>query len=117
MPDLSALRRIGGFAGGWLVDSETGSVMASETAPSSIDHLETMGTAISMAKANLKALCHGHQEDRVDDILISLGRRMHLIRPLDGSSRLCMCIALDSESANPLLARMQLRRIVQGLRL
>lgn len=116
-PDISALRRIGGFVGGWLVDSETGSVMASETAPNDTDHPDTMSMAISMAKANLKALCHGHQEDRVDDILISLGRRMHLIRPLDGSSRLCMCIALDSENANPLMARMQLRRIVKGLRL
>lgn len=115
-PDISALRRIGGFAGGWLVDSETGSVMASETARSDTDHSETMITAINMAQANLKALCHGRQEERIDDILISLGRRMHLIRPLDGSPRLCLCVALDSESANPLLARMQLRRIAQGLR-
>ena len=115
-PDLSALRRIGGFAGGWLVDSDSGSVLASETARSDQDHAETMTTAINMAKANLKALCHGHQEERIDDILISLGRRMHLIRPLDGSSRLCLCVALDSESANPLLARMQVRRIAQGLK-
>lgn len=116
-PDISALRRIGGFTGGWLIDSETGAVIASETAASASDHSDTMITAISMAKANLQALCHGRQEERVDDILISLGRRMHLIRPLDGPSRLCMCVALDSESANPLLARMQLRRIVQGLQL
>lgn len=115
-PDLSALRRIGGFAGGWLVDSETGSVMASETARNDGDHDATMTTAIAMAKANLKALCAGHREERIDDILISLGQRMHLIRPLDGSPRLCLCIALDSEDANPLLARMQLRRIAQSLR-
>ena len=91
-------------------------MLASETARSDQDHAETMTTAINMAKANLKALCHGHQEERIDDILISLGRRMHLIRPLDGSSRLCLCVALDSESANPLLARMQVRRIAQGLK-
>lgn len=115
-PDLSALRRIGGFTGGWLVDSETGAVMASETAHVEGDHTETMTTAITMAKANLKALCNGHQDERIDDILISLGRRMHLIRPLDGSTRLCLCVALDSEGANPLLARMQLRRIAQNLR-
>ena len=92
-------------------------MITSETARGDTDHSETMATAINMAKANLTALCHGRQEERIDDILISLGRRMHLIRPLDAPSRLCICVALDSESANPLLARMQLRRIVQGLRL
>ena len=115
-PDLSGLRRIGGFTGGWLVDSTTGSVMASETGRGDADPAATMATAVDMARANLKALGDGNREDRIDDILITLGRRMHLIRPLDGATGLCLCVALDSESANPLLARMQLRRIAQGLR-
>ena len=37
------------------------------------------------------------------------------IRALDGTLGLCLCVVLDSESANPRLARMQLRRIAQGL--
>jgi serine/threonine protein kinase len=115
-PDLSGLRRIGGFTGGWLVDSVTGSVMASETGRGDADPAATMATAIDMAQANLKAL-GSNREERIDDILITLGRRMHLIRPLDGTLGLCLCVVLDSESANPLLARMQLRRIAQGLRL
>ncbi|WP_333818117.1 serine/threonine-protein kinase [Tabrizicola sp.] len=115
-PDLSSLRRIGGFTGGWLVDSATGSVMASETGRGDADPAATMATAVDMAQANLKALGSG-REERIDDILITLGRRMHLIRPLEGASGLCLCVALDSENANPLLARMQLRRIAQGLRL
>jgi hypothetical protein len=41
---------------------------------------------------------------------------MYLIRPLDASPHLCLCLTLDSESANPLLARMQLRRVAQTLR-
>jgi len=116
-PDISALRRIGGFSGGWLVDSETGSVMASETGRNDRDQAETMATAIGMAQANLKALGRIGREDRIDDILITLGRRMHLIRPLEASPMLCLCVALDSESANPLLARMQLRRVAQALRM
>lgn len=116
-PDISALRRIGGFSGGWLVDSESGAVMATETGRTDADPVTTMATAVDMARANLRALNNGRHEDRIDDILITLGRRMHLIRPLDGSNSLCLCVALDSESANPLLARMQLRRIAQSLRL
>jgi hypothetical protein len=41
---------------------------------------------------------------------------MHLIRPLDASPTLCLCVVLDKESSNPLLARMQLRRVAQALR-
>lgn len=116
-PDISALRRIGGFSGGWLVDSETGTVMASETGRGDSDPKATMATAIDMARANVRAMSGGRKEDRIDDILISVGRRMHLIRPLDASPTLCLCVALDSESANPLLARMQVRRIAHALRL
>ena len=83
----------------------SGSVMASETGRNDRD------------QANLKALGRIGREDRIDDILITLGRRMHLIRPLEASPMLCLCVALDSESANPLLARMQLRRVAQALRM
>ena len=91
--------------------------MASETGRNDRDQAETMATAIGMAQANLKALGRIGREDRIDDILITLGRRMHLIRPLEASPMLCLCVALDSESANPLLARMQLRRVAQALRM
>ena len=116
-PDISAVRRLGGFAGGWLVDSATGMVVATEEGRGDADPEATRATAVDMARANLRALGGAPREDRLDDILITLGRRMHLIRPLDGSDGLCLCVVLDSESANPLLARMQLRRIAQGLRL
>ncbi|MBN8631070.1 MAG: serine/threonine protein kinase [Rhodobacterales bacterium] len=115
-PDLSALRRIGGFAGGWLVDSESGTVMASEEGHGGSEQTKTRSTAVDMARANLMAL-GTVREDRIDDILISLGSRMHLIRPLETTPTLCLCVVLDAESANPLLARMQLRRIASGLRI
>ncbi len=114
--DISALRRISGFTGGWLVDSESGSVMASETGRGDAHSAATMTTAVDMARANLTALGNSAHEERIDDILITLGRRMYLIRPLDASPHLCLCLTLDSESANPLLARMQLRRVAQTLR-
>lgn len=115
-PDISALRRIGGFTGGWLVDSASGTVIVSETGRGDADPAGTMATAVDIARANLLA-AGGQRGQRIDDILITLGRRMHLIRPLDGETGVCLCVVLDSESANPLLARMQLRRIAQTVRL
>ena len=115
-PDITALRRIGGFVGGWLVDGLTGSVIAREAGRGDADPEATMATAVDMARANLAALGTARRQTQIDDILITLGDRMHLIRPLDGATGLCLCVALDSESANPLLARMQLRRIAHSLR-
>lgn len=115
-PDITALRRIGGFAGGWLVDSTTGSVVASEPSRGDADPDATMTTAVDIARANLAAIGSARRQTQIDDILITLGQRMHLIRPLDGATGLCLCVALDTESANPLLARMQLRRIAHSLR-
>ncbi len=112
--DISGLRRISGFVAGWLVDCETGFVMSGEG--SEPDHEATRKVAIEVARANLRALAVSRREDPVEDIQISLGRRMHLIRPLNASPKVCLCVVLDQEEANPGMARMQLRRVEQSLR-
>ena len=112
--DISGLRRISGFVAGWLVDVETGFVMSGEGAEP--DHEATRAVAIDVARANLRVLGIGRRDDPVEDIVISLGHRMHLIRPLSASPKVCLCIVLDTEDANPGLARIQLRRVEQSLR-
>jgi hypothetical protein len=72
--------------------------------------------AIDLARANQRVLGADRREDPVDDILVSLGRRVHLIRPLGASPKVCLCVVLDMEMANLGLARVQLRRIEQALR-
>jgi hypothetical protein len=112
--DVSALRRISGFQGGWLVDSETGFVMSGEgTAP---DHDAARDAAVDIARSTLKALGTARREDWLDDIQISLGRSIYLVRPLRASPKVCLCVVLDQEMANPGLARVQLRRVEQSLR-
>jgi hypothetical protein len=110
--DLSGLRRISGFAGGCLVDSLSGQVMAGEDG----DGLSSRA-CVAMARANLQALMSLDGADAVDDIQVALGQRLHLIRPLDCAPRVFVCVALDKDSANPGLARVQLRRVAQAIRL
>ncbi len=110
--DLSALRRISGFLGGCLLDSLSGVVMAGEG--------EAEGTVqanAAVARANLQALEALGSCEAVDDIQIALGQKLHLIRPLDNAPRVFVCVALDKETANPGLARVQLRRVAQTIRL
>jgi hypothetical protein len=113
--DLSGLRRISGFRGGCLVDGLSGVVIAREPADGDDEAIAQANVAV--ARANLQALDSLGSVDAVDDILVALGRKLHLIRPLESSRQVCVCVALDAEAANPGLARMQLRRVAQAVRL
>ncbi len=113
--DISGLRRVSGFVGGWLVDGATGHVLAAEQDERHRDHEAVMAAAISLGRAHLRAM--EAVDDRVEDILVTLGRRVHLIRPLAQSPKAFLCVAMDAETANPGLARVQLRRIEQTIRL
>ena len=106
-----------GFLGGWLVDSDSGFVMAEEGGRHAFDHQTTISANVGVARANFKALDSLKRDDRVDDILISLSKELHLIRPLERTPKVFLCVALDKESANPGLARVQMKRVEQSVRL
>lgn len=110
--DLSGLRRISGFLGGCLVDSLSGAVMAGEG-----DDAPSTRASVAVARANAQALELLASGEAVDDIQIALGGKLHLIRPLDSAPRVFICVALDKDTANPGLARVQLRRVAQAVRL
>ena len=97
------------------MDGSTGSVLAAEGNAGDPMHEAAMAASVGLGRANLRAL--EGVEDKVDDILVTLGERVHLIRPLAQSPRTFLCVAMESESANPGLARVQLRRVEQSIRL
>jgi tRNA A-37 threonylcarbamoyl transferase component Bud32 len=113
--DLSGLRRITGFLGGCLVDGLSGVVMAGE--PGQEADEATTQASVAVARANLLALDGLPSAEAVDDIQIALGRKLHLMRPVDCAPRMFVCVALDKDTANPHLARVQLRRVAQAVRL
>ncbi|WP_149588541.1 serine/threonine-protein kinase [Tabrizicola flagellatus] len=113
--DLSGLRRISGFRGGWLIDGLTGSVMTSEGGTAESDAAAL--ALVAVARANLQALQAIEPGDAVEDIQITRMDKLHLVRPLDKSPHVHVCVTLDREEANPALARMQVRRVAQAIRL
>ena len=113
--DISSLRRTSGFAGAWLVDSATGHVLAAEQDDRRHDTEAVMAAAVGLGRATVRAM--ELVDDRVEDILVTLGRQVLLIRPLTHAARTFLCVAMDGESANPGLARVQLRRVEQSIRL
>ena len=112
--DISGLTNIGGFIGACLVDSETGLMMASEGG-AGFD-LEAAGAAnTEVVKAKLSAIDMLGLNDKIDDILITLGKQFHLIRPLEQSPTVFIYVALDKKSANLGMARVQVKKVEQTL--
>lgn len=114
--DISGLTNIGGFIGACLVDSETGLMMASEGG-GSLD-LEAAGAAnTEVVKAKLAAIEMLGLDDKIDDILITLGKQFHLIRPLEDTPTVFLYVALDKKAANLGMARVQVKNVEKTLSL
>ncbi|WP_106745904.1 hypothetical protein [Yoonia maritima] len=114
--DISKLTEVGGFIGACLVDSETGLMMASEGG-GALD-LEAAGAAnTEVVKAKLSAIEMLGLDDHIDDILITLGKQFHLIRPLDQTPTVFLYVALDKKLANLGMARVQVKNVEKTLNL
>lgn len=112
--EISGLADIAGFVGGCVVDSDTGLMLASEGG-GNLD-LEAAGAAnTQVVKAKLQAIETLGLDDVIEDILITLGKQFHLIRPLEQNPTVFIYVALDKKAANLGLARIQVKKVEQTL--
>ena len=108
--DISATTAIGGFIGSCLVDSDSGLMLASEGG-GRLDMEAAAALNTEVVKAKLQAIESLGLNDRIDDILITLGKQLHLIRPLENAPTMFLYVALDKKTANLGMARMQVKNI------
>lgn len=106
--DLTALTEIDGFIGACLVDSDSGMVLGQEGGGTFNLEVAAAGNT-EVVRAKRKTMKSLKLEDRIDDILITLGNHYHLIRPLQARESLFLYIAVDRKSANLAMARLALR--------
>lgn len=112
--DISGLEEITGFIGGCVVDSDTGLMLASHSV-GTFD-LEAAGAAnAEVVKAKNTAIRALGLEDTIEDILITLGKQYHLIRPLESNPSVFIYVSLDKKSANLGMARLQVKKVEQTL--
>jgi predicted regulator of Ras-like GTPase activity (Roadblock/LC7/MglB family) len=106
--NLSELSDIDGFLGACLVDSDSGMVLGmSGGTMINLDVAAAGNTEVVKAKRKtMKALA---LKDAIEDILITLGKQYHLIRPLESNDALFIYLALNRTNANLGMARMQLK--------
>jgi predicted regulator of Ras-like GTPase activity (Roadblock/LC7/MglB family) len=112
--DLGALKRLPGFQGAAVVDSETGLVLGRVEAPGRDLEAASAGNmeVIRAARRMVHAL---EIDDDVEDVLVTLGSQLHLARTVTRSPAIFLYMALDRDTANLGLARLTLKQVEEAI--
>lgn len=113
---LEPLTAIDGFIGSCLVDSDSGMMLGAQGGgPVNLELAAAGNTQVVRAKR--KTMDSLRLNDRIEDILISLGKQYHLIRPLESTPTIFLYLVLDRGKANLAMARHELRTFESSLSL
>jgi len=111
---LPKLMEIDGCTGCCIVDSNSGMMLgAAGGGPMNLEVAAAGNTEVVRSKRKtMKAL---NLQDTIEDMLITLGKQYHLIRPLSMNDGLFLYLVLDRQKANLAMARHQLTQIERDL--
>jgi hypothetical protein len=114
---LKEAMSIPGAVGTTLVDYDSGMSLGSMGGGDWLDLDIAAAGNTEVVRAKLRVMASLGLDDSIEDILITLNRQYHLIRPLTarGNSTLFLYLVLDRERANLALARHSLKRIETSL--
>ncbi|MGH7606491.1 MAG: hypothetical protein ACREME_04045, partial [Gemmatimonadales bacterium] len=73
--------------------------------------------AAEVVRAQQRALAATGSEDAIEDIMVTLGRQYHLIRPTGADQRVFLYLVLDRAHANLGMARRKLAALARRIAL
>ena len=111
---LPKLLEIEGCVGACIVDSNSGMTLGSIGGAGVDLEIAAAGNTevVRSKRKTMKAL---NLNDQIEDILITLGKAYHVIRPLASNDALFIYLVLDKTRANLAMARHQLKAVERDM--
>lgn len=110
---LADLTSLDGAKAAAIVDSGSGMVLGKIGNGIDLDVAAAGNTEVVRAKLQtMKAL---NLKDEIEDIMITLGKQYHLIRPMAKKEGVFIYLVLDRERSNLALARIKTKAVENGL--
>jgi len=106
--DLEPLKAIDGFLGTCLVAIGSGMMVGASGGDGINLELAAAGNT-EVLRAKLKTIRSLNFNDQIEDILISLGKQYHIIRPLESAATIFLYLVLDRDKANLAMAQNELK--------
>jgi hypothetical protein len=112
---LTKLGEIDGFVGACVVDSNSGMMLGAEGGGSTVNLEVAAAGNTEVVRAKRKTMTALSLKDAIEDILITLGKQYHLIRPLTQKDGLFVYLVLDRGRSNLALSRHHLAEACSAL--
>ena len=114
---LKEAMQIDGALGVALVDSASGMALATAGNPVDLDLDVAAAGNSSVVQAKLRTMADLGLNQAIEDILITLEKQYHIIRPMARNEGIFLYLVLDRPRANLAMARFRLTSIEKNLKL
>jgi len=112
---LQKLGEVDGFIGACVVDSNSGMMLGAEGGGTAVNLEVAAAGNTEVVRAKRKTMANLNLKDTIEDILISLNRQYHLIRPMEKKDGFFIYLVVDRNRANLAMARHVLSDVEKGL--